>query len=99
MFYVTLMRNMLAHESAGCTQRRISGKFTLKPSAVISLLFAFFYAASPADLLPERLISSRAAYIDDVILCAAAACYFIADITAALEGRKMTGAADNAKNE
>jgi len=89
MFYFKLIAELLSLESSKCTERRLEGKFVIKPSSVILLLFAFFYAASPIDLIPERFIDSWAAYIDDVIICAAALCCAIADITAALEGRKM----------
>jgi uncharacterized membrane protein YkvA (DUF1232 family) len=89
MFTIKLIAELLALESSRCTERRIAGNFAVKPSSVILLLFAFFYAASPVDLIPEGFIDSWAAYIDDVVICAAALCYAIADITSALEGRKM----------
>lgn len=101
MFYIRLIKELLTLESSRCTQRRLTGKFALKPSSVFFLLFAFFYAVSAIDLIPEGLINSWAAYVDDVIVCAAAACYIIADITSALEGRRLgkSGAAETSKHE
>ena len=89
MFYIKLIAKMLALETSSCTERRLEGKFTVKATAIILLLFAIFYAASPIDLIPEGFIMSWISCIDDVIVCAGAVCYFIADVTAALEGRKM----------
>ena len=85
----TLIIEMLTLEADRCTHRRLQGKLTIKPSSVILLIFAFFYAASPVDFIPEAFINSWAAYIDDVLVCAGALCYAIADLTSALEGRRM----------
>jgi uncharacterized membrane protein YkvA (DUF1232 family) len=89
MFYISLLAELFALESSKCMERRLTGRFTVRPSSVLFLLFAFFYAVSPVDFIPEAFINSWAAYIDDVIVCAAALCYAIADITSALEGRRM----------
>lgn len=93
MLYIKLIGELLAFESAKCTEQRLAGKFIIKPSSIFILLFVFLYAVSPVDFIPERFINSWIAYIDDVIVCAAAACYVVSDITSAIEGRKL-GAAE-----
>lgn len=96
MFFIKLFGELFTLETARCNERRLAGKFVIKPTTVIFLLFAFFYAASPIDLIPEGVINIWFSYIDDAVICVGATCYAIADVTSALEGAKMGKKSDDA---